>query len=173
MSPTNLSRRVILPGAASVPALALPAAAAVAAPTTPPPAVAVPLLAEPDPIFAAIEKYRAAWAKFGAAIHDASAYEEKYGVEDHPRLRKLRSRANGAGVAASRAGRMLCLAVPTTIAGAAAMVRLAEERGEELLTIHMSKYVDDGTSGGALMTSLRKGLDGLAADASGPDAVRS
>jgi hypothetical protein len=53
------------------------------------------------------------------------------------------------------------------------MVRLAEERGEELLTIHMSKYVDDGTSGGALMTSLRKGLDGLAADASGPDAVRS
>jgi hypothetical protein len=43
MSPTNLSRRAILAGAASVPALALPAAVAVALPAVvqPSPAAAI------------------------------------------------------------------------------------------------------------------------------------
>jgi hypothetical protein len=57
MSPTNLSRRAILAGAASVPALALPAAVAIAAPP-PTPVVKTAAVIEPDPILAAIAEHR-------------------------------------------------------------------------------------------------------------------
>jgi hypothetical protein len=66
MSPTNLSRRAILAGAASVPALALPATVAIAAPTAAPPA-------EPDPIFVAIERARRAEAAIDALDESVSA----------------------------------------------------------------------------------------------------
>jgi len=67
MSSDNLSRRTILAGAASVPALALPAVAAISA-------------SLPDPIFAAIERMRTAEAVCDALDEnddaiDAPVYE--------------------------------------------------------------------------------------------------
>jgi hypothetical protein len=56
MSHENLSRRAILAGAASVPALALPVTVAVAAP--PAPIVNTAAAIEPDPIIAAIAEHR-------------------------------------------------------------------------------------------------------------------
>jgi predicted lipoprotein with Yx(FWY)xxD motif len=55
MSPENLSRRAILAGAASVPALALPAVVATAIPAV---ATAAPtsLTAAPDPVIALAER---------------------------------------------------------------------------------------------------------------------
>lgn len=68
MSPTNLSRRAILAGAASVPGLALPAAVAVALPaiveTAPAPAAAVVELPSPDAALIALgEQLKIASAK--------------------------------------------------------------------------------------------------------------
>jgi len=62
MSHANLSRRAILAGAASVPAIALPAVAAMAA-------------SLPDPIFAAIETARAAEAVCNAVDENDDAID--------------------------------------------------------------------------------------------------
>jgi hypothetical protein len=67
MSTTKeVSRRAIMSGAAALPAAAmLPAVAAVSAPTA------------PDPIFAAIERHRLAYAELKAANSETSAAEER------------------------------------------------------------------------------------------------
>jgi hypothetical protein len=71
MSPENLSRRAILAGAASVPALALPAVAASAS-------------TDPDPIFAAIERWKeldaVEQAAFEARDKAIEACDERYGT---------------------------------------------------------------------------------------------
>ena len=77
MSHANLSRRAILAGAASTPALALLTGAAIAA---------VPVAASlPDPIFAAIERARTAAAICDAVAVDESAASEIDAVVDEYR----------------------------------------------------------------------------------------
>ncbi len=70
MSSENPSRRAIVAGASSVPALALPAVAVAST--------------EPDPIFAAIERYRTAIAAhaqtFDATSDAQDVFKEKYGA---------------------------------------------------------------------------------------------
>jgi hypothetical protein len=66
MSPTSLSRRHLVTTAAALPALAVPAAAGTFA-------------HEPDPIFAAIEKYRALDAAFIARCY----YEDDLAASGH------------------------------------------------------------------------------------------
>jgi hypothetical protein len=103
MSPTNLSRRAILAGAASVPALASPAAFASAP-------VAV------DPIYAAIAAHRTANFEY----HD----DENIVDEDHPQYDKEMWRLSDATKAAAF---NLCDVQPTTIAGAIALLNYYAE----------------------------------------------
>jgi hypothetical protein len=70
MSPTNLSRRTLVTtGAATLPALAVPALAS----------------ARPDPIFAAIEAHRHAVAETKAAFGRQFAIEDELHTQDDPR----------------------------------------------------------------------------------------
>ena len=103
MSPTNLSRRAILAGAASVPALASPAAFASAT-------------AAVDPIYAAIEAHRTANFEF----HD----DENIVDEDHPQYEDEMWRLSDATEAAAV---NLCDVQPTTIAGAIALLNYYAE----------------------------------------------
>ena len=104
MSPENLSRRAILAGAASVPALALPATVALAA------------TAAIDPIYAAIAAHRTANFEF----HD----DENLVDEDHPQYDK---EMQGLSDAAEAAAVNLCDVQPTTIAGAIALLNYYAE----------------------------------------------
>jgi hypothetical protein len=107
MSPTNLSRRAILAGAASVPALAGPALAL-------PPALASAPVAV-DPIYAAIEAHRTANLEF---------HDENFVDEDHPQYEKEMQRlSDSADVAAGH----LCDVQPMTIAGAIALLNYYAE----------------------------------------------
>jgi hypothetical protein len=94
---TITSRRAILAGAATLPALAVPTAVAASA--------------EPDPIFAAIERSRRAEADFGAAEGDNAL--------DH------------FGEIAYREFVALIAMTPATPAGCAALLRYIEKRQEE------------------------------------------
>jgi hypothetical protein len=76
MSPTNLSRRAILAGAASVPALAFPAVVAVAAPVS----AAIQPIAGRNPdaeVFELVEQYIAAYAEHGRRIDEFALFEER------------------------------------------------------------------------------------------------
>jgi hypothetical protein len=107
MSPRNLSRRAIMSGAASVPALAGPALAL-------PPALASAPVAV-DPIYAAIEAHRTANLEF----------QDEHSVdEDHPQYEKEMQRlSDAADVAAGH----LCDVQPMTIAGAIALLNYYAE----------------------------------------------
>jgi hypothetical protein len=76
MSPENLSRRTILAGAASVPALAFPAVVAVAAPVS----AAIQPIAGRNPdaqLFELVEQYIAAYAEHGRRIDEVAPFEER------------------------------------------------------------------------------------------------
>jgi hypothetical protein len=94
MSPENLSRRSILAGAASVPALALPTVASAST--------------EPDPIFAAIEAHRRGHAEYVVLCNNDEtdcdpAVDDAYQVSESAAM----------GLTAIR---------PTTVVGAAALL---------------------------------------------------
>jgi hypothetical protein len=74
-----LSRRAILAGAASVPALALPAAVAVALPGVVEPAAPAPAAAaiEPDPIIAAIAEHRRLYREWSSLWNELDGPEGK------------------------------------------------------------------------------------------------
>jgi hypothetical protein len=125
-------------------------------------AVAAPK-AKPDPIFAAIEKFKKADAKFGEALHDQGEREEL--VIDHradPLFKKLERRANRAGDATSKAVRELSRTVPTTLAGCVAMALFAEEFDTPYRRALAIKYDDSSPCRDIFMISLREGLEGLA-----------
>jgi hypothetical protein len=121
MSPTNLSRRAILAGAASVPALALPAAAAVALPAVvepaaPAPAAAVVEVPNPDAALIALgEQLKVASAKaaklnrVSSRLHDAcleasryADYPDRLGNPEAKRAFHAMSKTNGYSEAADK-----------------------------------------------------------------------
>jgi hypothetical protein len=106
MSHENLSRRAILAGAASVPALALPAVGKSAS-------------AEPDPILAAIEAHRRAWVDLDPCSElDSMAHKgNEEAVQELDRLNK--------GLDAAVVN--LLNIAPTTIGGVAAVLAYAAE----------------------------------------------
>jgi hypothetical protein len=113
---TNLSRRAILAGAASVPALALPAAVAIAAPATAP-VVKTAAAIEPDPIIAAIAEHRRlddVQFEMWSDLQDRD--------DDNPVSRDKHSRASDA---AHKAAWALTEIRPTTAAGATALFTYA------------------------------------------------
>jgi hypothetical protein len=113
MSTNQLSRRAILAGAASVPALALPAAVAVALPAVATPVIKTAAALEPDPIIAAIAELRRL---------DDVQFEMWSGLqeteEDNPVLNDKHARASDA---AHKAAWALTEIRPTTAAGATAL----------------------------------------------------
>jgi hypothetical protein len=111
MSPTNLSRRAILAGAASVPALALPTAVAIALPATP--VVNAAAAIEPDPIIAAIAEHRRLDDEQFEMWSDLQDRDD-----DDPVSRDKHSRASDA---AHKAAWALTEIRPTTAAGATAL----------------------------------------------------
>jgi hypothetical protein len=106
MSPENLSRRAILAGAASVPALALPA-------------VAKSALADPDPIFTAIEAHRRAWIDL-----DPCSELDEMATEGNEEAAQELDRLNQG---LDHATEQLLDIAPTTIAGVAAVLAYAAE----------------------------------------------
>jgi hypothetical protein len=103
MSPTNLSRRAILAGAAAVPALALPAVIVVAAPNAAPPAVVV--AAPPtDPVIALAERAIEAWDTHGAAIDAFAPFDEAMFKWRDKNLRPATRRLEGSDISSSVAG---------------------------------------------------------------------
>ena len=145
MSPTELSRRAILAGAASVPALSLPAAA-IATPAAAPTSSPAFTLA-PDPAFAAIERVVKTWDELGTACNAYALSEravwqwekENPKPQDAAELKrwKRRQRAaelragydkyEAAGDASFGAIYEFVGTVPTTLAGAIAMLCFVEE----------------------------------------------
>jgi hypothetical protein len=125
----TINRRSLVASAAALPALAMPAAAD-------------QLAHEPDPIFAAIEKYRVADATFIAHCY----YEDNLAGSGHklsPAPNDFRTPEMVAAVEASRAARAeLAKTAPTTLAGMVAYldyVASASDKLDELLFEH-----DDG-----------------------------
>ena len=106
MSPENLSRRAILAGAASVPALALPAVVASAS-------------AGPDPIFVAIEAHRRAWVDLDpcSELDQLATQGNKEAAQELERL----------GEGLDTAVVNLLNIAPTTIGGVAALLAYAAE----------------------------------------------
>jgi hypothetical protein len=147
---SNLSRRALVTSAAALPALALPAIAA---------------RAEPDPIFAAIEAYRKAFAEHGAAIHEVGLHQDSHGFKPCPELEELERREGIACDFSASVTRDLASTVPTTLAGAIAMLRFAEEfDGDDnrALGVYYDDDHDDRDCRDVFMVSLRKGLERLA-----------
>jgi hypothetical protein len=106
------SRRAVLSGAAG----------AALATTTAPAVAAAGILAEPDPIFAAIEAHRAAEAAFTATVDDEAETEEH-----DPRRPAVVIAYDRASDNADAAAWALIENPPTTIAGAAALLRYADK----------------------------------------------
>lgn len=101
---TSLSRRAVMAGAASLPALAIIPATAVAA-------------AGVDPIFAAIERHRQIEAAYVAACNEHVEQAREPARED--RVVKLCHRSSNA------LGELVAM-TPTTVAGCAAVLRYLE-----------------------------------------------
>jgi hypothetical protein len=106
MSPENLSRRAIRAGAASVPALAVPAVAKSAS-------------ADPDPILAAIEAHRRAWVDLDpcSELDEMASEGNEEAAQQLDRLHQ----------ALNHATEQLLDIAPTTIAGVAAVLAYAAE----------------------------------------------
>jgi hypothetical protein len=161
-----------------VPALALPAALAVALPavaeTATPPAITL----APDPAFAAIECVVKTWDELGTACNAYALSEravwqweeENPQPEDAAALKrwKRRKRAaelragydkyEAAGDASSDAIYEFCDTVPTTLAGAIAMLRFIEE-----FDIDRNGHPITGRDPEVIVASVRQGLERLAA----------
>jgi hypothetical protein len=134
------SRRAILAGIATAPALAAPAMA----------------LSGPDPIYAAIEAHRQADAKHGAACRALAAAHES-------EEQRLNEEEGAACHISAEAGRDLLLTVPATVAGALAALNYVEEHDRAGNQIGMLIMRDeDGEQWGhgydALLSSLREML---------------
>lgn len=99
------TRRAILAGVASLPVLALPAAA----------------IAGPDPVFAAIERHRAAVLAYFEAAKPPFEMND-----DDPRQADLRGAMVEAMDIAFEAGRSLAETVPTTMSGILAVIAHVE-----------------------------------------------
>jgi hypothetical protein len=146
---SNLSRRSLVTSAAALSALALPAIAA---------------SVKSDPIFAAIEAYRKAFAEHGAAIEEVSLYTNSHGFKRCPEREELERREDAACHFSASVTRDLASTIPTTLAGAIAMLRFAEEfDGDDNRALGV--YYDDDDDRDCrdvFMVSLRKGLERLA-----------
>jgi hypothetical protein len=105
---TSLSRRAVMAGAASLPALAIIPATAVA-------------VAGIDPIFAALERHRQIEAAYIAACNEPIDQAKEQARED--RVIKLCHRSSNA------LGELVAM-TPTTLAGCAALLRYLEAHEE-------------------------------------------
>jgi hypothetical protein len=127
---SNLSRRSLVASAAALPALAVPA-------------VAIAATAEPDPIFAAIEKFRTPEVAWLARCQ----YEEERGI-DTPELAALIDACNAARSE-------LADTIPTTPAGLIAYLDYIVSENDRLTTledgsradIEIFLFVDDHETG--------------------------
>jgi hypothetical protein len=182
MSNSNLSRRSLiaslatvvpaaavvtipLSGAGAQPAEKPAAAASVSVPAEPP--------AKPDPIFAAIKKYRRANKKHNAAIRATDDCQEMHRDADgrfldHPEVRKLERRQERVADAETNALRQLCLTVPTTFAGVAAVLRFVEAKEDDFLNFYISDDDDADHCQQAFYSSLRKAIERFAASSDRP-----
>jgi hypothetical protein len=104
MSPENLSRRAILAGAASVPALALPAVVAIAAPIAPAIVAALPIENTADPAIALADRAIEAWEAHGAAIDAFEPFYEAMFKWRHKNLRPAKRTLEGRDVSSSTSG---------------------------------------------------------------------
>jgi hypothetical protein len=103
---SNLSRRSLVASAAALPTLAVPA-------------VAVAAVAEPDPILAAIERWKELDVLHSNAI-DAEAAAEEVGAPDVEQ-----ARCHAAGHTAADAAEAIFKTVPVTLAGMRAKIDFA------------------------------------------------
>jgi hypothetical protein len=142
---SQLNRRNALTAVASLPVMALPAVAIAAA--------------QPDPIFAAIEKHRACAAVVVACRQRRHAIEESLPLplcgrqfnalmDANPEYRDAVKRLTGALSAEWESGRALIVMDLTTVAGAAALARYAldcheadEQHGGDSLVDEFETYI--------------------------------
>jgi hypothetical protein len=124
---TTTTRRAILAGAATLPALATSALAAIGSQSSP---IA-------DPIFAAIEAHRLAYAERSRCLKIADVIPQ----EDAPPGAK--AAADAAGDAEYEAMIDLLNIRPATTAGLAALLQYAVDHGAEEW---MDVYIEDGSS---------------------------
>jgi hypothetical protein len=122
-----------------------------------------------DPISAAIEKYENAYARHGAAVKRTdAAFVRKDGPEKSAELKKLEKQQDRACKAETDAIRAISRTVPTTLAGAAAMVRLvddANKRGDYFLRVFVDnnpERTDRTYCSVPFLESLRESLERLA-----------
>lgn len=108
---TNLSRRRLL--------ASMPAAAAALAPAAASALYRLPATTGVDPIYAAIEAHRKAWLDFDAAV---TAYGEVEFTDDHAAIVAADAHVGITSHAESVAALALIGIVPTTLAGASAVV---------------------------------------------------
>lgn len=120
----------------------------------------------PDPIFAAIETHRSAWADLSAFLEIKGRYDESVRATTGPLPRKgdagyaeaeLDRREIECGNAAARAANALCETRPTTIAGAITAMRYVVEFGD---ATGMSLYSEDEAD--IFISRLADGLETLA-----------
>jgi hypothetical protein len=121
-------------------AMATVAAIATAAPAT-------ASLAEPDPIFAAIERHRAAGIVWGAAV-DVCADFPEFDITDEQRRQRnlLEDAADAAWEACDQAGIDLVTTAPTTPAGIIAAIRYVQIQIRD--DIYMPRSMPDQLSNG-------------------------
>jgi len=138
---STTSRRAILAGAATLPALAVPAVAG---------------SLTPDPIFAAIERHRAAYEEHGRVLEAVNAEEDP---ETHWTNDERVAAACDADCDALRA---LVQTVPATFAGAAAMLRYLVEHqnmGNDTFRVFMYEDEDYHLTGDALLGTMVEFLE--------------
>jgi hypothetical protein len=151
---TDLNRRAILAGAASLPAASIPAIAA-----------------EPDPIFAAIEAHARAHIAHCAALDYAA---EEHWLPDGSRCQspdcpELLAREDEAGDACgveADATRLMVRTCPTTPAGAAALLKYIVEHEERVdegciteVLMNVREGYDDELAGQRLLKTLATALE--------------
>jgi hypothetical protein len=131
MSKSEMSRRALVCGATVLPAIAtLPASAIAAADVT----------AEPDPIFAAIERRRATIAAHKIAREHA-AEEKSHDKKTGRNFAESKKRERAAWNADTEAIRALFSTVPATLAGVLALVRYVAEcdaAGDDIWMVYMT-----------------------------------
>jgi hypothetical protein len=143
-------------------ASALAAAAPTAAALAEQPLVSRPNMASTDnPIIAAIEKHRAAYAAHGQRCHELSTYQKSHrrpdgGLPKDRKSAKLERLLDMACDADADAADALLETEPRSVAGAVALLRYANEIGDDLL----QNYGTTETPGYVrLIASVLKGLD--------------
>jgi hypothetical protein len=116
-----------------------------------------PAKSKPDPIFAAIERYKVAWAEHGAAIADEPD-------SDTPEYAVWYAKGDAACNKHVSAVWKFCSTVPTTLAGVAASLRFVEESrksGDDFLRMFVKKNSHE-TCHGLFLASLRTATERLA-----------